>query len=133
MLPNFTKKCSVSRSAVVCLDVLLSMLNCFSFICHSHRCLCRCSFSTTILHAITLIIRCNFPNCCLAFTCYLPISTLLHLCTFFKSSAVKFCLFRHYDAMLLHHCIYVRVHSCCLYFFHSIQCDAVAPRCVCKC
>ena len=35
----------------------------------------------------------------------------------FKSSVVKFCLFRHYDAMLLHHCAYVRVHSCCLYFF----------------
>ena len=33
----------------------------------------------------------------------------------------------------MHHCAYVRVHSCCLYFFHSIQCDAVAPRCVCKC
>ena len=51
----------------------------------------------------------------------------------FKSSVVEFCLFCHYDAMLLHHCAYVRVHSCCLYFFHSIQCDAVAPRCVCNC
>ena len=35
----------------------------------------------------------------------------------FKSSVVKFCLFCHYDAMPLHHCAYVRVHSCCLYFF----------------
>ena len=48
----------------------------------------------------------------------------------FKSSVVEFCLFCHYDAMLLHHCAYVRVHSCRLYFLHSIQCEAVAPRCV---
>ena len=62
-----------------------------------------------------------------AYFCY--VATLF----IFKSSVVKICLFSHYDAMLLHHCAYVRVHSCCLYFFHSIQREAVAPRCVCKC
>ena len=48
----------------------------------------------------------------------------------FKDSVIEFCLFCHYEAMLLHHCAYVRVHRCCLYFFHSIQCEAVAPRCL---
>ena len=83
------------------------MLNCFSFICHSHRCFCICSFRTAILHAITLIIPCNFSNCCLVFTCYLPISTLLHLCTFLR----------------------VRLSSL---FVPSLRCNAVAPLCICK-